>query len=156
MMFSGVKVVILTPHRSIFSERKKIVGPRRCTLPGEFERYFLNCTYCLTVYFLECNSLKIRSASASFDSDLPPTIDDSKSKTLSVGDFFNNGWRSLESSTDISSSIFLFVASVKEMANCPVATLPANNVCNWTVALAERSHVNVRDHWLLLVATQTR
>ena len=51
-------------------------------LPGEFERYFLNCTYCLTVYFLECNSLKIRSASASLDSYFPPTIDDNKSKTL--------------------------------------------------------------------------
>ena len=95
-------------------------------LPGELERYFLNCTHCLTLSFLEC---KIRSASESFDSDFPTTIDDSKSKTLSVGDFFNNGWRSLESSTDISSSIFLFVAPVKEMANCPVATLPANNVC---------------------------
>ena len=119
-------------------------------LPGEFERYFLNCTYCLTVYFLECNSLKIRSASASLDSYFPPTIDDNKSKTLSVGDFFNNGCRvrcftavngaslltiavtndsSLESSTEISSSIFLFVAPVEEIANCPVATLPANNVC---------------------------
>ena len=63
-------------------------------LPGELERYFLNCTHCLTVYFLECNSRKIRSASASFDSDFPPTIDNSKSKTFSVGDFFNNGCRS--------------------------------------------------------------
>ena len=119
-------------------------------LPGELERYFLNCTHCLTVYFLECNSRKIRSASASFDSDFPPTFDNSKSKTFSVGDFFNNGCRSrcftavngaslltiavtndssVESSTKISSSIFLFVALVEEIANCPVATLPANNVC---------------------------
>ena len=63
-------------------------------LLGKLERHFLNCTHCLTVYFLECNSLKIRNASASFDSDFPPTIEDRKSKTSSVGDFFNNGCRS--------------------------------------------------------------